>query len=321
MKLRVDTEPEIGSAYEDLRAFACLAEELGFDGFFCADHYMTPSTRSTAPPGPLDAWTTLAGLARDTRRIRIGSLVSPVTFRLPGQLAVIAAQVDAMSGGRVELGLGAAHFEGEHRAYGIPWPERAERFDRLEEQLAIITGLWATPPGESFTFHGRHYTLEDCPALPKPVQRPRLPVIVGGRGPQRTPRLVARFADEYNISYLGPEDTAAAMARAREACEEIGRDPAGLRFSVTQLLCCGADAGELRRRQDFLADHADDQLTQYPTRERVAGFAAVGTPDTVVEHLMAYHALGVAYVYLHCFDHSDHDHLRLVAAEVLPKLV
>lgn len=320
MRLRVDTEPEIGSSYEDLRAFASVAEELGFDGFFCADHYMTPSTRSTAPPGPLDAWTTMAGLARDTRRLRIGSLVSPVTFRLPAQLAVIAAQVDAMSFGRVEVGLGAGHFEGEHRAYGVPWPERGERFDRLEEQLAIITGLWATPVGESFSFHGRHYTLEQCPALPKPVQVPRPPIIVGGRGLRRTPQLVARFADEYNISYLSPEDTAAAMARARQACEAIGRDPAGLRFSVTQLLCCAADAAELRRRQDFLAAHADDERTEYPTRERVAPFAAVGSPATVVEHLLAYRELGVAYVYLHCYDHCDHDHLRLVAAEVLPKV-
>src|SRR5947207_957551 len=158
-------------------------------------------------------------------RARAGTMVTAATFRLPGPLAISVAQVDQMSGGRVELGLGSGWFEREHTAYGIPFPPLGERFDRLEEQFAIVTGLWATPDGETFSFDGTHYQLADAPALPKPAQRPRPPVIVGGAGARRTPRLAARYADEYNVAFRTLADSAAAFARVREACRAAGRDP------------------------------------------------------------------------------------------------
>src|SRR2546421_350164 len=193
MQLRVFTEPQQGATYDDLLRVARAAEELGFDAFFRSDHYHAMG-RGDGLPGPTDAWVTLAALARETSRIRLGTLLTSATFRLPGPLAIAVTQVDAMSGGRVELGLGAGWFDREHEAYGIPFPPVAERFDRLEEQLTIVTGLWETPVGERFSFAGRHYTVERSPALPRPVQQPRPPVIVGGHGAKRTPALAARFA-------------------------------------------------------------------------------------------------------------------------------
>src|SRR3954451_15474852 len=193
------TEPQMGATYDDLLAVARHAEDTGFDAFFRSDHYL--SMAGDGLPGPTDAWVSLAGLARETSRIRLGTLVSPVTFRLPGVLAISVAQVDAMSGGRAELGLGAGWFEAEHTAYGIPFPPR--RFDLFEEQLSIVTGLWSTPPGETFTFKGDQYELVDSPALPKPVQSP-VPLIVGGGGRRRTPALAARYATEFNIGFVPP---------------------------------------------------------------------------------------------------------------------
>ena len=166
MDLRIFTEPQQGASYDDLLAVARTAEELGFDAFFRSDHYLKMGDVS-GEPGPTDAWITLAGLARDTSTIRLGTLVTPVTFRLPGPLAVSVAQVDAMSGGRVELGIGTGWFDDEHTAYGIPFPPFGERFDMLEEQLSIITGLWETPIGETFSFDGTHYQVTDSPALPE----------------------------------------------------------------------------------------------------------------------------------------------------------
>jgi F420-dependent oxidoreductase-like protein len=307
MRLRIDTEPEYGTDYDELLAFALLAEHLGFDGFFCADHYGY-ATPSHGPPGPLDAWTTLAGLARDTHRLRLGTLVSPVTFRLPGPLALIVAQVDRMSGGRIELGLGAGHTEGEHTAHGIPFPPTAERFDRLREQLEIITGLWRTPEGSQFSYRGERYAMEDNPARPKPLQDPHPPIILGGRGAKRTPALAAAFADELNVSYLSPADSAAAYERARAACRGIGRDPATLRLTSTQLLACGTSRAEVERRL---------QRVRVPVTG-VLPHAAVGSPATVIDRLTRLAEVGAETVYLHCWDVSDGDHLRLVADEVAP---
>lgn len=174
MQLRIFTEPQQGATYDDLLAVAQEAERLGFDAFFRSDHYLKMGDVSGLP-GPTDAWITLAGIARETSTIRLGTLVTAATFRLPGPLAIAVANVDQMSGGRVELGLGSGWFDDEHTAYGIPFPPLGERFDRLEEQLAIVTGLWETPEGETFAFAGTHHTLVDSPALPKPVQRPRPP--------------------------------------------------------------------------------------------------------------------------------------------------
>lgn len=317
MRLVVFTEPEFGESYASLLRLAQLAEDLGFFGFSCADHY-SPASGAQRPPGPVDAWITLAGLARETALLRLGTLVTPCTFRHPAALAVTVAQVDAMSGGRVELGLGTGHSATEHEQFGIPFPSLTERYERLEEQLAIITGMWAAPAGERFTHSGRHYHLADNPALPKPVQRPRPPILIGGRGPKRTPALAAAFADELNVSYLSPADTVAAFARARAACQAIGRDPATLRLSVTQLLACGASAAEVDTR--LQRTPVVRASRRHPGTHDVLDHAAVGRPEQVVDRLRSYADIGAERAYLHCWDTSDHDHLRLVADQVLPAL-
>jgi len=219
MKVRIFVEPQQGADYQQLLAVAQQAEACGFDAFFRSDHYLTMG--GDGLPGPTDAWVTLAGLARETSRIRLGTLVSSSTFRWPGILAVTVAQVDAMSGGRIELGLGTGWYEGEHTAYGIPFPPLGERFERLEEQLSIITGLWDTPAGGTYSYAGQHYQLVESPALPKPVQRPHPPVIVGGGGATRTPRLAATFADEFNLAFHGVAETEAQFVRVRAACEQV----------------------------------------------------------------------------------------------------
>ena len=263
MKFRIFTEPQQGADYQTLRNVAVATEELGFDAFFRSDHYLKMGDGSGLP-GPTDAWTTLAGLALETSRIRLGTLMSAATFRLPGPLAITVAQVDQMSGGRVELGLGAGWFETEHAAYGIPFPSLGERFDILEEQLAVLTGLWGTAEGETFSFEGAHYRVTDSPALPKPAQRPRPPVLLGGAGARRTPRLAARFADEFNAPFQSVPDSAAGFARVREACEAAGRYPATMTYSVAQTVCCGKDEAEFRRRAAAIAQ----QTTPTPAMDR-----------------------------------------------------
>lgn len=306
MRFRIFTEPQEGASYDDLLAVARLAEELGFDAFFRSDHYMG-FFGGDALPGPTDAWVTLAGLARDTSRIRLGTLVSPITFRYPGPLAITVAQVDAMSGGRVELGIGAGWNNREHEAYGIPFPDTGGRFERLEEQLAIITGLWTTPIGESFSFDGRHYSLADSPALPKPVQQPHPPIVMGGLGPKRTPRLAARYASEFNVMFMPPEMFPEVIGRVRVACEKIDRDPATLGASIANTVVCGADAAEVARRAAAIGR----------TPEQLAG-AIAGTPAQVVEKLGAYRDAGADTVYLQVLDLHDLEHLDLLAQEVVP---
>ena len=308
MELRIFTEPQQGASYATLRAVALAAEELGFDAFFRSDHYLAMGQAGL--PGPTDAWATLAALAVETSRIRLGTLVTAATFRLPGPLAITVAQVDQMSGGRVELGLGAGWFEREHAAYGIPFPPLGERFDRLEEQLAIITGLWATADGDTFSYAGTHYQLTDSPALPKPAQRPRPPVIVGGSGVRRTPRLAAGFADEYNVPFSSVADTAAAFTRVREACEAAGRDPSSLTYSVAHTVCCGKDEAEFRRRATAIGYE--------PDKMRAVGVS--GTPGEVAAKIGAYAEIGAERVYLQVLDLTDLDHLALIASEVAPQL-
>ncbi len=307
MDLRIFTEPQQGASYDDLLAVATLAEELGFDAFFRSDHYQRMGGGSPLP-GPTDAWITLAGLARDTSTIRLGTLVTAGTFRLPGPLAIGVATVDAMSGGRVELGLGSGWFEEEHTSYGIPFGSVKERFDRYEEQLAIITGLWATPEGETFSFDGSEYQLADSPALPKPVQSPRPPIIIGGGGQKRTPRLAATYADEFNMPFTDLDGTGAAFDRVRAACSERDRDPASMVFSAAQVVCCGADEAEVARRAKAIGREVDELRRN----------GAAGTPDEVIARIKAYGELGATRAYLQVLDLSDLDHLRLLAAEVLP---
>lgn len=308
MRVRVFVEPQQGASYDDLSRVARHAEASGFDGFFRSDHFLAMG--GSGLPGPTDAWATLAALARETTRVRLGTLLTSATFRAPGLLAIVAAQVDEMSGGRVELGMGAGWFDEEHSAYGVPFPSTAERFDRLEEQLEIVTGLWTTPVGERFSFAGRHYTLVDSPALPKPLQRPRPPVIVGGAGPSRTPHLAARFADEFNVPFLVPEDAARQYERARAACGAEGRDPETLRLSAAVVVCCGRDESEARRRAARIGRGLGE------LREH----GAAGTPDEVAARCRAYGEIGATTVYLQVLDLSDLDHLSLIATEVLPAL-
>lgn len=312
--LRIMTEPQQGATYDDLLAVAREAERLGFDGFFRSDHYARIGGDPAGPdaqPGPTDAWVTLGALARETSGIRLGTLMSSATFRLPGPLAISAATVDAMSGGRVELGLGTGWFEAEHTAYGIPFPPLAERFDRLEEQLAVVTGLWRTPPGERFSFQGRHYRLVDSPALPKPLQRPHPPVIVGGSGRRRTPALAARFAGELNVVFPTLVTFGEMVSAAQRACEAEDRDPATLACSAFVVLCCGADEAEFGRRAAAIGQDPADLRRRSP---------AAGTVAEVVDGLAAFRDGGARRLYLQVLDLGDLDHLRLVAAEVAPQL-
>lgn len=307
MEYTIFTEPQQGFSYDDQLAFAQTAERTGFDAFFRSDHYMRMGAGDPLP-GPTDAWTTLAGLARETSRIRLGTLVSSATHRHPAVLAIQVAQVDAMSHGRVEFGLGTGWFEQEHRALGIPFPAR--RFGPFEEQLAIITGLWATPVGETFSFAGAHYTLVESPALPKPVQE-RMPVIVGGGGRHRTPRLAARYATEFNLGFQPEDRIAAAFDRVRAACERIDRDPATLKLSVALPTLAGADDAELSRR----AEAVGRTLAQARDSHDI-----VGRPEEIAEKIERLRVLGADRVHFQLMDLRDVDHVAFLGTEVLPLL-
>ena len=308
MRLRIFTEPQQGASYDTLLRVAKAAEDLGFDAFFRSDHYLKMGDVS-GEPGPTDAWITLAALARETSRIRLGTLMTAATFRHPGPLAISVAQVDQMSGGRVEFGIGTGWYTAEHTAYGIPFPSLRERFERLEEQLEIITGLWRTPPGQTYSFEGAHYRLVDSPALPKPVQPGGPPVLIGGVGAKRPPRLAARFAHEYNVPFNRPEETRQAFERVRAACEQAGRTEPMV-YSAAQVICCGRNEAEVARRAQAIGREVDEL--------RENGLA--GTPGEVLDKLGRFAEFGTECVYLQVLDLSDLDHLELLAGEVLAKL-
>ena len=305
MQLRIFTEPQMGASYDDLLAVAQATERLGFDAFFRSDHYLTMG--GDGLPGPTDAWTTLAGLARETSRIKLGTLVSSVTYRYPGILAIQVAQVDQMSGGRAELGLGTGWFKAEHEAYGIPFPEK--RFALLEEQLEIVTGLWSTPTGAMYSFDGAHYQLTDSPALPKPVQSP-LPVIVGGNGPSRTPRLAARFATEYNQAFPELAGIAAQFGRVHAACEAEGRQPDSLVYSAALVVATAATEAQFEKRAAAIG--------REPAELREHGIA--GTTAEVVDRIGWLREQGVERLYLQVLDLADLDHLEFIASEIAPRL-
>ena len=308
--LRIFIEPQQGAAYADQLRVAQAAEAAGYDAFFRSDHFLAMGGGS-GEPGPTDSWATLAGLAVQTSRIRLGTLVNSATFRLPGPLAITVAQVDQMSQGRVELGLGAGWFEGEHTAYGIPFPPVGERFDRLAEQLEIITGLWGTLPGERYAFSGKHYSLTDSPALPKPVQRPRPPVIVGGVGPKRTPQLAARFADEINVGFRAADVAATQFERVDAACAAVDRDPAELVRSTAQTAIVGRTDAEIAARALTIGrDPAD-----------MGGNPLVGTVAQVVDAIGRWReSTGITRIYVQLLDLGDIDQVELIAAEVAPQL-
>lgn len=310
MDLRIFTEPQQGATYDDLLRVARTTEDAGYDAFFRSDHFLKMGGVSGLP-GPTDAWITLAGLARETSRIRLGTLVTAATFRHPSVLAVSVAQVDQMSGGRVEFGFGAGWFADEHTAYGIDLPDLRERFDRYAEQLEIITGLWETPEGENFDYTGKHYRLENSPALPKPAQRPRPPVIIGGAGKRRTPELAARFAQEFNLPFSDTATATAQFERVADAARAIGRDPGEIIRSAAQVICVGRDEPEIARRAAAIGREVAEL--------RENGLA--GTPAEIVDKIGRYREeTGVTRLYLQTLDLADLDHLELVASDVAPQL-
>jgi F420-dependent oxidoreductase-like protein len=309
MRLCVFTEPQQGASYDDLLRVAQAAEALGYEGFFRSDHYLAMGDASGLP-GPSDAWTTLAGLARETSRVRLGTLVSPATFRHPGPLAIAVAGVDQMSGGRVELGLGAGWFAAEHTAYGIDFPDVAARYDVFAEQLAVIDGLWRTPAGQRFDFAGEHYRLRDSPALPKPVQQPRVPIILGGEGKKRSAALAAGYADEYNSAFRPVAESGQIFDRVRAAVAAAGRDASSMAYSVAQVICVGRSDAELRQRAERLGRDLDEL--------RANGLA--GSPAEVVATLGEFAGIGAGRTYLQLMDLTDLDQLELIATEVAPQL-
>lgn len=307
MDFRIFTEPQNGASYGDQLRLATASEQLGFEGYFRSDHYMTMDPRNGGLPGPTDSWTTLGALARETSTIRLGTLVSSATHRYPAILAIQVAQVDEMSGGRIELGLGTGWFEAEHRAYGIPFPSK--RFGMLEEQLEVITGLWGTPVGETFSFSGEHYELAGAPALPKPVQSP-VPIIIGGSGPSRTPAIAARFGHEYNSWFSPANEVSERVARIASACTAIGRDPREIVLSIAGTTAAGASEADVARRADA-AKSTPDAL-------RESGFA--GSAAEIVDKVSTLAELGISRIYFQVMDFSDLDQLEFLASKVMPQL-
>jgi F420-dependent oxidoreductase-like protein len=305
MDFRVFVEPQQGATYGDQLAVARAAEALGYSAFFRSDHFVAMS--GDGLPGPTDSWVTLGGIARETSTIRLGTMVTSATFRYPGPLAISVAQVDEMSGGRVELGLGAGWFEAEHKAYAIPFPPLGERFDRLSEQLDVITGLWTTPAGAKFDYSGKHYTIEDSPALPKPVQTPHPPIVIGGGGAKRTPALTAKFATEFNIPFVPLDVLKAQYGRVAAALTEAGRTPDSLTYSAAFVVCAGRNEAEIARRADAIGREVDELRSNSPL---------VGTPEEIVDRLSPFADAGVQRVYLQVLDMSDLDHLELFAEVV-----
>lgn len=308
VSLRVFVEPQQGATYDDQLAVARAAEELGYEAFFRSDHYLKMGD-GTGLPGPTDAWLTLAGLALETSSIRLGTLLTSVTFRHVGPLAISLAQVDQMSGGRLDVGLGAGWYSDEHTAYGIPFPPLGERFDILEDTLGSLEQLWSTPEGETVTIRGKRLNLVDSPGLPKPVQS-RPPVIVGGHGKRRTPALAARFADEFNVPFADVDTVATQYQRVDAACAERGRAPEEIIRSAALVLCCGRDEAQIARRAKVIGRDVDEL--------RATG--AAGSPAEVVNKIGQYAAVGVRRIYLQVLDMSDLDHLELVASEVARQL-
>lgn len=309
IEFRVFIEPQQGATYAEQLAVAQAAERLGFAAFFRSDHYLAMS--GDGLPGPTDSWVTLGAIARETSSIRLGTLVTSATFRYPGPLAIAVAQVDEMSGGRVELGLGSGWFEEEHRAYGIPFPSVRERFDRLSEQLAIVTGLWTTPSGETFDYSGEHYTLAGSPALPKPVQSPHPPIVIGGTGAKRTPELAAKYAAEFNLPFVTKDVAETQFRRVAEAVDAAGRPADSIVYSAAFVLCAGRSEAEVSRRAAVIGREVDEMRSNSPL---------VGTPAEIIEKLGAWRELGVQRIYAQTLDLSDLAHLELLAEEVVSQL-
>src|SRR6478735_908080 len=293
MDLRIFTEPQQGAAHADLLAVARAARDGGFSAFFRSDHVLAMGADGL--PGPSESFVNLGAIAAVVPDIRLGTLVTSATFRHPSMTAIAIAQIDDIAGGRMELGIGSGWFEAEHKAYGLDFGTSfGQRFDRLTEQLEIITGLWATPAGATFDHSGEHYTLSGAPGLPKPVQTdangtPRLPIIVGGHGPRRTPALAARFADEFNVGFSDFDVSTTQLGRVRAACEDAGRDPDSLVYSVAHPLCVGSTEAEFQRRAQAIGRDPEEIRASSPL---------AGTVDEVIDTIGAWAAAGVQRCYL-----------------------
>jgi F420-dependent oxidoreductase-like protein len=313
MRICVTVEGQEDITWADWLALARACEQGGFEGIFRSDHY--DSVVGAGERGSLDAWATLSALAAVTERLRLGTIVTPVTFRHPSVLARMVTTVDHVSGGRAELGLGMGWFEGEHRAAGIPFPPTRERAERFAEALEIVHRQWTE---DVFSFHGRHYVLEDCRALPKPVQSPRPPIIVGGSALPGTLVPAVRFADEYN-TFASPAVSRERRALIDAACARSGRDPATLPLSVMCGLVIGETPAEVAARLDDSATRLRFGGAGELLEARGDGWL-IGTPAEVVERINAYEAAGVSRIFMQVWGGDAVPMLGLVAAEVLPAL-
>jgi F420-dependent oxidoreductase-like protein len=308
-------EGQEGVTWERWVALARACEDHGLAGLFRSDHYL--SFDDPAGRGSLDAWSTLAALAPITGRIRLGTMVSPATFRHPSVLAKSVVTVDHASGGRAELGMGAGWFEREHRAFGFRFPEAPERLDVLAEQVEIVHRLWDREEDE-VTFEGSHYRLEACRSLPHPIQRPHPTLILGGGAGSRAAALAARWADEYNVVQRSPAAAAAAGDRLAQACEAIGRDPASLRRSLMTAFVVGADTADLERRAEAMMRHGSGSGSTSAFLDAWRADRLVGTPEEVLERLAEYANAGIRRVMLQHLLHDDLEAVALIGEHLVP---
>jgi F420-dependent oxidoreductase-like protein len=313
MRVCLMIEGQQGVSWEQWLDLAATTEGAGLEGLFRSDHYLSIGTDGREL-GSHDAWTTLAGLAARTTHIRLGTMVSPATFRHPSVLAKSATAVDHISGGRVELGIGAGWYEEEHRVYGFPFPPMRERMEIFEEQIAIVHGQWSEG---DLDFSGRHYRLERCAGLPKPVQRPRPPIIVGGAAGPRTVEAAVRFADEYNTTFANAEACRERRARIDAACERAGRDPASMVFSVMTTCLVGSDRGDLRARVERFLERGGGGDVDAFLRDHDDGWI-VGTVEEAAEHLQGLAAAGVERVMLQHLVHEDLEMVEILGRELAP---
>jgi F420-dependent oxidoreductase-like protein len=317
MRFALMLEPQQGLTYEEQLAIARLAERVGFEAMFRSDHYRSfpgPADKPTT-----DAWAILAGLARETTRLRLGTLVSPVTFRHPGSFAKVVTTVDEMSGGRIEVGVGAGWNDPEHTQLGLPFPEIKLRADLMEDQLAILHGLWEQPEG--WSYEGHQVSIKDAGFHPLPTQRPHPPIIVGGEGSPRSLRLAARYADEYNMSGSAPEACAEAYGRLDEECRKIGRDPGTIVRSAMTGILLGADEAELAARVDaqlaMVGEAGRDAAAWFePRRKRWIA----GTPDEARAIVRGFAAAGVQRIMLQDLLPRDHGMIELAARELIGRV-
>jgi len=311
MRICLMVEGQEGVTWDDWVRLAHACEESRLEGLFRSDHYVSTINETTL--GSLDAWATICGLAALTGRIRLGTMVSPATFRHPSQLAKVVTSADHISGGRVELGMGAGWFDKEHSTYGFDFPATSERMAILAEQIEIVHGEWTT---EKFSFDGAHYSLEGLHALPRPVQRPHPPLIIGGSGGPRSIALAARWANEYNTVFPSLEDARTRRSALDEALSSAGRAPADCIFSLMTTCIVGRDEDELRRRVHDVLERTDNDADVDDYIAESSQNRIVGTTEQVVERLKSYAEAGVERVMLQHLNHKDLDMVRLIGSDI-----